>query len=213
MTRLFIIVLAATLVGCSTRVPYPGNLTDVERAVAITPAGLTRLSVEERGQDWIRYRLFHDVSGIYLKDGSVEVRVESGQLVLSGAQEGKSLIRKAAACVTRVPYAGNLAGVEQAVAAIPMNPLSVDKRGPNWIQYRIAHEIGGLFSGLYPQNGQVALGVESNKWALGGSHEGRAMIQITGGLVYVRVESGELILIGEEDGKAMIQRALKPRGT
>jgi hypothetical protein len=92
MKRLCIFI-AVILAGCADRYPYSGTIADAERAIAAAPMGLTRLSGEGRGDTWIRYRVVHDTSGIYITNGTATVRVEQGRITVSGPARVRESIR------------------------------------------------------------------------------------------------------------------------
>jgi hypothetical protein len=85
--------IAVILVGCADRYPYSGTLADAERAISTAALGLTHLAVEARGDTWIRYRVVHDTSGIYITNGAATVRVEGGPVAVSGPARVREAIR------------------------------------------------------------------------------------------------------------------------
>jgi hypothetical protein len=95
MRRRFPFVLAALLVGCAERYPYSGTVADAERAISTAPMSLTLLSIEARGDTWIRYRIVHDASGLYITNGTATVRVEGGRVAISGPAAERAAIKEA----------------------------------------------------------------------------------------------------------------------
>ena len=95
MSRLLVLLIILLGGGCATRIPYTGTLADVEHKITAMPAGHFHFVVEDRGQDWIRYKMMHDVSGIYLNYGFVRIRVSSGQMAIRGPEEGRALVERA----------------------------------------------------------------------------------------------------------------------
>ena len=89
------IFIAGLLVGCSHKYPYTGTIADAERAVLAEPLGLIHLNGEARGDDWIRYRMVRDTSGLWITNGAATMRVKSGQVTLSGSAEVRGYIAQA----------------------------------------------------------------------------------------------------------------------
>src|SRR6266545_4280971 len=93
MKRLLPFLVAAVLVGCADRYPYSGTVADAERAISAAPMGLALLSFEARGDTWVRYRIVHDTSGIYITNGTATVTVEHGRVSISGPSAVRGAIR------------------------------------------------------------------------------------------------------------------------
>jgi len=83
------IFIAGLLVGCSHKYPYTGTIADAE------PLGLIHLTGEALGDDWIRYRMVRDTSGLWITNGAATMRVKSGQVTLSGSAEVRGYIAQA----------------------------------------------------------------------------------------------------------------------
>ena len=91
MKRLCLIA-TVVLIGCAKRYPYSGTPADVERGISMLQLGLTKLVIHERGETWIRYRIIQDASGMYITNGSVTVRVEDGQISVTGPRHVREAI-------------------------------------------------------------------------------------------------------------------------
>jgi hypothetical protein len=64
--------------------------------IATNPiSGLITLVPEERGENWIRYRLVKDASGLIWTNGAATIQVEGGKAILSGSGEVRSHIAHA----------------------------------------------------------------------------------------------------------------------
>jgi hypothetical protein len=83
------------LCGCTPRYQYPGTLPAAEKAIASKGFGLVLLVPESRGDTWVRYRVIRDTSGIYITNGTAQVRVESGRVSISGPAEVRAAIKDA----------------------------------------------------------------------------------------------------------------------
>jgi hypothetical protein len=95
MNRLRLLLIILLGGGCATRIPYTGTLADVEHKITEMPPGHFHFVVEDRGQNWIQYKMMHDVSGIFWNYGSVRIKVSSGQMAIRGPEEGRALVERA----------------------------------------------------------------------------------------------------------------------
>jgi len=95
MKRLAPVIVAVLLIGCAERHPYSGTIADAKRAISAAPMGLTFLLIEAQGDTWVRYRIVHDTSGIYITNGTATVRVEAGLVSISGPAHERATIREA----------------------------------------------------------------------------------------------------------------------
>jgi hypothetical protein len=98
------LILVALLVGCATKpadtdhYQYSGSLESAEHAIAGgRPQGdLRRLVVEARGKTWVRYRvLYAPPPDQLLTNGTATVRLEHGEVSVSGSPVVRATIREA----------------------------------------------------------------------------------------------------------------------
>jgi hypothetical protein len=106
LRKLYIIAVAFVLVllsiaaffalgGYSHSYQYSGTLQTAEHAIANKGFGLVLLLPEAQGDAWIRYRVVHDTSGIYITNGIVKVTVESGRVWIRGPADLRTSIKEA----------------------------------------------------------------------------------------------------------------------
>jgi hypothetical protein len=73
----------------------------------------------------------------------------------------------------KYPYTGNIADAERAILAEPRaNLIFPEARGTNWIRYRMARDV----SGLWVTNGAATVRIENGRAILNGSGEVRVHI-------------------------------------